>query len=385
MVELNTTSQRGVRLVDVSNAVEELGFAPVRVRTLSMYLDTSPPRIRGQAYLLTFRDRCRVLRATVAAEDEDAFEAAVKRAERYLVEQFVPRSRGLALFASGGSEQIMVVPLPAAPADDIIWSERPSIAPLEAMLDEYERLAVVLFDAERARLFTVFLGAIETQQQFVDAVPGKQATGGWFGLEQTGFARHREDHLRRHAERTVRALMLLLREHTFDRVLLAGPDEALAVLKRELPRPLRMRLAGTLDVSLFATEADVLQATLRAAEAIERRTEEHLVDELLGDAATRHVVVGLAGTLNALADGRIHQLLIAEHFEAPGSVCPNCGRLTADVYLCPACGGVTQPLAGLHETIVEHALAQGAKIETVAGAAADRLEEHGGVGAWTRY
>jgi hypothetical protein len=54
------------------------------------------------------------------------------------------------------------------------------------------------------------------QAALYDSVPGKQATGGWFGLEQTGFARHREDHLRRHAERAVRTLMVLLRNYTFD-------------------------------------------------------------------------------------------------------------------------------------------------------------------------
>ena len=385
MLELNTTRPGGTRLVDLPSAVEELGFAPARVRTLSVYLDTSPPRIRGQAYLLSFRDRCRALRATVAAEDEDAFEVARAQAEHYLVDQFVPRSPGLALFAAGGSDDMVVVPLPAAPADHVVWAEQPSIAPLEAMLDEHERLAVVLFDAERARLFTVFLGAIETQQHFVDGVPGKQATGGWFGLEQTNFARHREDHLRRHAERTVRALMVLLRKHSFDRLLLAGPDEALAVLKRELPRPLRARLAGTLALPLFASDADVLEATVDAAESIERRTEEHLVDELLEAAATPHVVLGLAGTLNALADGRVHLLLVTDHFDAPGSTCPSCGRLVTDEHLCPACGGVTQPLASLHEAVVERALAQGAKIETVSGTAAARLEEHGGIGAWTRF
>src|SRR5689334_11683576 len=102
MVELNTTSLGGVRVVDVANAVEELGFAPVGARTLSVYLDTSPARIPGHAYLLTFRDRCRAVRATVAAEDADAFEAARERAERYVVDQFAPGSPGLALFASGG-------------------------------------------------------------------------------------------------------------------------------------------------------------------------------------------------------------------------------------------------------------------------------------------
>ena len=147
MVELNTTSQGGVRLVDLPSAVEELGFAPAGVRTLSVYLDTSPPRVRGQAYLLSFRDQCRDLRATVAAEDEQAFEAARAHAERYLVGQFVPQTHGLALFAAGGSEDIVVVPLPAAPSQHIVWSERPSIASLKEMLDGHERLAVALFDA----------------------------------------------------------------------------------------------------------------------------------------------------------------------------------------------------------------------------------------------
>jgi len=385
MVELNTTRPGEVRVVDLPSAVEELGFAPAGVRTLSAYLDVSPPQIRGQAYLLTFRDRCRALRASLSAEDEDAFEVARRHAENYLTDQFEPHSPGLALFAAGGSEGLIVVPLPAAPSDHAVWSERPSIAPLETMLDEHERLAVVLFDAERARLFTVFLGAIETQQHFTDTVPGKQATGGWFGLEQTGFARHREDHLRRHAERTVRALMVLLRNYSFDRLLLAGPDEALAVLKRELPRPLRTRLAGTLPLPLFASDADVLEATVGAAESIERRTEEQLVDELLEAAATPHVALGLVGTLNALADGRVHLLLITDRFDAPGSTCSACGRLATDEHLCPACGGVTQPLASLREAVFEQALAQGAKVETVSETAAARLEEHGGIGAWTRF
>jgi hypothetical protein len=34
---------------------------------------------------------------------------------------------------------------------------------------------------------------------------------------------------------------------------------------------------------------------------------------------------------------------------------------------------------------VRQALAHGARIETVSGVAATRLNEHGGVGAWTRF
>jgi hypothetical protein len=66
-------------------------------------------------------------------------------------------------------------------------------------------------------------------------------------------------------------------------------------------------------------------------------------------------------------------------------LCPNCGRLVPDEHLCPACGVEGEPLVSLKEAIVEQALAQGATVETVAGTAASRLEDHGGIGAWTRF
>jgi peptide subunit release factor 1 (eRF1) len=100
---------------------------------------------------------------------------------------------------------------------------------------------------------------------------------------------------------------------------------------------------------------------------------------------TDHVVLGLAGTLNALADGRVHLLLVTDSFDASASMCLSCGRLIPGEHLCPACGGMTAPVASAHEAVVEHALAQGAKVETVSGPAAVRLEDFGGVGAWTRF
>jgi hypothetical protein len=98
MLELNTTPGR-MRLVDLPSAIEELGFAPTHVRTLSVYVDTSPPRIRGPAYLLSFRERCRTVPAGVVAEDEDAFEVARARAEHYLADQSVPPTDHAVLLA----------------------------------------------------------------------------------------------------------------------------------------------------------------------------------------------------------------------------------------------------------------------------------------------
>jgi hypothetical protein len=385
MMQIKRVEACKARRADLVSAIEELAFAPANVRTLSVYLDTSPERIQGQAYLMSFHDRCRELRRHIAAEDTDAFEQTRSHVDYCLSSQVRLNSPGLALFALAESNEVLVVPLPAAPSDHVVWSEHPSIVVLQAMAEQHGCIGVALFDAERARLFSVFLNAIESQRELVDAVPGKQATGGWFGLEQDHFARHRQDHVRRHAARTARALMALFRKRPFERLLLAGPDEPLAVLERELPQPLRDRRAGTLSLPLSASDADVLGAVREAAELMEEKAEQRLVEDLLDSASTPHVALGVARVLDAIANGRLHMLLVAGDFEAAGAECMTCGRLTVQLVTCPACGGPTHGVSSLREAVVERALGQSATVKTVSGVAAAQLRNRGGIGGWTRF
>ncbi|MBI3972384.1 MAG: host attachment protein [Chloroflexi bacterium] len=355
-------------------------------RILSAFLDTSPGRIENRAYALIFRDNCKALRSTLPPDEREAFNRAAAQAEAYLDKQFAPRSPGLALFATGYADSFLVVSLPVRPVEGVTWAEAPVVEPLEEALDEFERTAVVLFDKERARIFTVYLGAIEERHVIEDAVPGKQRTGGWFALAQTRYARHHEDHVLRHAKRTIRALTRLARTRPFDRLILGGPSEALALLRRHLPRPLRTRLAGTVQLELFASDDRVLAEALRAAEAIERREELVMVEELFEAASAAHVALGVDDTLAAGNDGRVHGLFVADQFQGTGSECTSCGFLTAAaVTHCPVCGARAKPVADLRERVVERAAAQRARVEVVAGEAASRLLGRGGLAAWTRY
>jgi len=189
----------------------------------------------------------------------------------------------------------------------------------------------------------------------------------------------------RHARRTGHALMTLLRTHRFDRLLLAGPEEPLALLRAELPRPLRARLAGDLSLATDASEAEVLRAAVQAAEAIERQAEVEMVDRLVEAAITPRATLGHDATLAALSDHRVYHLFLADTFAAVGAECPRCGRLVPGPGPCPACGAATTGLGDLRERVVERALEQGARVETVSGDAASLLTLHGGLGALTRY
>jgi peptide subunit release factor 1 (eRF1) len=360
------------------------GATPASGRVLSTYVDTSGASVVGLGYLLRFQNGCKSIRESLPSSELARFEAAVAQAEQYLTESLVVGRKGLALFASGGDDYFFTASLPERPREDVVWHERPHLEPLVALLDEYERVAVALFDKERARLFSVYLGSIESCEQLTDDVPGKQATGGWFGLAQSRYARHHEDHVARHARHSIAALMEMLRRQPFDRLLVGGPDEAVEVLIRELPRPLRTRLSGRLHLELIASEGEVLTRALEIAHEIERAAEVEAVRDLL-DAPSSRAAIGGAASLNALSEGRVHVLFLAEGFEAKGGQCPSCDRLVGDRPACPVCGAVVTPLEDLREAIVERAVDQGSRIEGVGGEAAAILLERGGIGAWTRH
>jgi hypothetical protein len=358
---------------------------PPHGRVLSVTLDTTASRTIGMAYVLAFRDACKRVRSELAESEWERFERAVARTERYLAESLVPGRPGVAIYAGGNEDYFFATPLPTAPPDLVAWEPAPVLAPLLAALDDQERVAVVLFDKERTRILSLYLDEIERRLEFQDEVPGKQATGDWFALSQTRYARHHEDHVLRHAKRTVASLMAELRRRPFDRLFLAGPDEARSLLLHHLPRPLGDRFAGALRLEVFATDAEVLAAARSAAADIERREELASVRALL-DAATRpSVAIGAEPVLAALAAGRVHRLLVAGDRGAPGRACPTCARLWTEGETCPVCGGRTEPVGDLRERALQTALALGAKIEHVSGEAANLLEQHGGLGAWTRY
>lgn len=370
----------------ISDQIQMLRAAtPATSRVLSAYLETSRRRADNTAYLLAFRDAYKTIRAELEPGERDHFERAVKQAERYLSATGNSGQPGLALFASGADDYFFALPLPRQPAEEVAWGERPMLGPLEEILNDCERIAVVLFDKERARIFSVYMGEIEETRTFQDEVPGKQATGGWFGLSQSRYARHHEDHVLRHARHAIDELAGLLQERPFDRLLIGGPDEALTVLRRSLPRPMLARLAGTINAELFASDATVLQAAMQVAAVIEQREEQAAIGELLDRATSTHTVLGLRPTLEALYEGRVHRLFIADSFGGEGGECPSCGRVIPGPAHCSVCGLPTRALGDLRERIMELARATGASVKLVAGQAAALLMTHDGIGAWTRH
>lgn len=351
---------------------------------LSAYLPTPPVQVSGQKYLVRFREECKPIRQELEAAGRDerqAFETAANRIEEYLAEMPTPRHPGLAAFAAAERGYLYAVPLPDRPATVVVWDTELILAPLEEVLDEHERVGVVLTDRRQARLFTVYLGAVEEKRVIESPDPGKSNISGIAG----NYARHYQENVRRHLRRTVRAAAELLRARPFDRLILGGPVDVDTMLRDELPRPLRARFAGIVPIGLEATDAEVLDAVRSLAEEIERRTEREMVEELIAAQTTPRVALGLQVTVDALNDDRVHHLFLTSDFAGSGAACPTCGRLETATDRCPVCGAQLEPVPDLRERLIDRALEQAARVELVSGEAADLLGQYDGIGAWTRY
>jgi hypothetical protein len=370
---------------EIPAVLATLRRAPTGAGVLSVYLDTRPERVAGAAYLLAFRDACKELRRQVPADQREPFELARLAAERFLTDDFVPSGPGVAVFAAAPPGYLHAVALPSRPLDEVTWSDRPALATLQAVLDDHERIAVALIDKSRARLFSVFVGAIEEERDFKDYVPGRHRTGGWHLLSQTRAQRHHDDLVAVHIRRVTAELMEMLRSRPFDHLIVAGPDEAISLLCQTLPRPLRARLAATLHLELFAGEAEILSAVERVRQEVDRAHGLRVVEELAGAAAAGQAVVGLSATLAALAEDRVFRLVVSDALAAVGARCTRCGRIAAGAGACPACGGQLGRASSLRDLLVEQALAEGAAVELVGAEAAERLAPYGGVGAFVRY
>jgi peptide chain release factor subunit 1 len=310
--------------------------------------------------------------------------------EKVLVQEFVRgpfalHGRSVIMFSCRprGLWQVFQLQVPVRPLAR--FAERPAVAQLAGILDEYERYAVVLIDKDEARLLSVYLGQAEQRAHITDKYPGRNRRGGW---AQARYSHHRDVHLHVHVLRAAEAVLEELRRRPFDRLMVGGPDEARSAFLHVLPRSLRGRVAGSFLAEQFLSDEEVVERVRAVeAEALREAGARLVTDVINGASAGGRAVLGWEQTLQALLEGSVHKLVLAEGPARRGSVCPT-GHVAVLEALsaCPFCGGPLELVNDLAEWAVEQALETDARVETVRGEGAQSLTARGdGIGAVLRY
>ena len=292
--------------------------------------------------------------------------------------------RGLSLFGCSGGGLWEELTLPAWVPERMVIGDRPYLLPAEVVLQGYEDVCLALVDREKARLFVSALDRIEEVSDVLDDVPGWHDQGGW---SQARFQRHIKEHVLRHLKHVSEVLLGLFRRHRYQRLVLAGPDEILAELDRELHDYVRRTIVARTSLPMHASSTEVLHTIRELEEQLERGREEEAVGRLSAEieAKTGRAVTGMAETIAALEEGRVETLIVESDLEASGVRCPSCGHIGLRGRSCPACGARMDDAPDLVEEAIESALRQRCRVEVLTQGLTDDLARHGGIGALLRF
>jgi peptide subunit release factor 1 (eRF1) len=329
---------------------------------LSLYVDARPdntgrphwePVVRKE---LSARAKSYGVRTAARA----AYDADATRMLDWLASRPRASANGLAVFASHAAGVFEAVELDAPlPRTELAVGSAPHLYPLARLLDQWRRYAVVVTDTNFARIFVVALGAIRRRATIDTVKLNHSAVGGW---SQARYQRHAEKFHRDHVKDLVGALERIVHEEALERILLAGDEVVMPLVRAALPDVLAARVVELEGLDLSSSEAEVLRHALQVERREDARDDTARVSRVL-DAyrAGGHGMIGVAPVLAALDHGQVHELL-----------------LTAD----PARLEGTDP-AATADTLVVKARQTGASVTLIEDPAL--LAEAGGVGALLRY
>jgi peptide subunit release factor 1 (eRF1) len=330
----------------------------------SCYLDVDGRRLVRHQDLEHELDR--LLRAARRRTNGDASVSAdLDRIARHVRGGFDrSRTRGLAIFACAADDLWRVIELPVRVRSQVVINQGPAVGQLEALLEDYERIGVLLADKQRARMFVFDLGELVERSELFDELPAAPA--------------------HQHVRHAASVAWQVFQEDGFTHLALGAPDPIASELEHLLHPYLRERLCGRLSVPVAASHAELWSAVEEIEHRVERQREATHVARLREAAAAgRRGVTGAGPVLAALAEHRVEHLLVSLGYAEPGWRCDACVRLAVVGPRCKACGATMVPVDDVVEEAVQDALARGVRVDVCIGNA--DLDVLGRIGALLRY
>lgn len=263
------------------------------------------------------------------------------------------------------------------------------VRPLSALVDEYERIGVLIEDREKASFFEVFMGQVEDRTDVFDEVPARaRHFAGWYGLEDKRAHDHIEWHVGEHLKHVSESLFRhfqqhYLGRHGFDSLVIAGHAEILPQVEKSLHPYLRQRIIDRLRLGPESGLPRILEKVIECGRRREREQESALLDDLEGRLGRGEpAAAGPSGTLGAISKGQVETLLVDESPSAPGYICNECGVISEDSPVCRSCSRRTQPVPDLIDGAIQMTLKRDGKIRHFPGGG---LERFGHIAALLRF
>jgi peptide subunit release factor 1 (eRF1) len=289
-------------------------------------------------------------------------------------------TRSLACFVASERRYGRVLPLPWPARSRVFFEERFVLWPLQQILDQSDRYAIVLTDKDDGRLFLFFQERIEEVTTIKDEIPGRVRYPD--RTRELEYMHRRIESYHDHFDRVGEAAFRLLQREPFDHLIIGGLWETLPQFEGRLHRYLRDRIVARWDIDVQHTPTQQIEERARQEEQLflehqARKTWAAIQDQRPSRGALGHVEVFMA-----LWGRRVQTLLVDPDATRPGYRCTACGLLSLDPGACIECGGKKQEVTNIYEEAVRDAIDQSAHVRYWKDPA---LKEVNSIAAYRRY
>jgi peptide chain release factor subunit 1 len=361
-------------------------FTPTELPVLSLYLNAQADQHGRDSFASFVRKELPTRAKTypLRSPARESVDRDTERIKKYLQDEVQPSTNGIAIFACAGAEEFfeavqLEVPLTK---HELYVDHQPHLYPLARVLDQHQRYAVLLADTNAARLFVFGTGERLQAKEVQNTKVSHTRVGGW---SQARYQRHVKNYHLQHAKEVVEALGQVVQQDKIERIILAGDEVIIPVLREQMSPQLLDKVIDILRLDITTPEHEIVQAALGALHEQDAKDEEDKVRRLLDEFRSGGLaVVGAHDTLAALANGQVDELVISatlENLQAEEEEVD--ALLTARAPDGEANSSTNSPVVIVADELVTRARQISAQVTFIENPAL--LADVGGVGARLRY
>jgi peptide subunit release factor 1 (eRF1) len=338
---------------------------------LSVYLSLHPERAEWQSIQPRLRNLLDPVETVAASGDlthDSSMALRTAIAEVMGMASSFERlpTNGVAVFicdSLGLSERLT---MPGPVWDCAVIGPAPYLRPLQAVLDAYRKIGVVLLDSRRAEILLYHMGEVLDRQIIEVEELRKTDLAGWYGLEEQRHRQHGEE-VRNHLLRQVAELLGRLRQEPGIELAFVGGQREVTEALLPFLEPRLRAITETFVTDLHTlTPGNLMKIIAELEESYERREESTTVDQVYSLSAAGDLgAIGIDRVCQAANRHSIAQLLVHNGAAIQGSVCRVCGAISRRSMACLECGAETQPLPDVLEALARAVSEAGGSVEHV--------------------
>jgi peptide subunit release factor 1 (eRF1) len=360
-------------------------FEPTGFPFISLYLNAQPDQHGSDNFHAFVRKELNERAKTYPASsaERQSFDLDQERILNYIETEVQPQANGLAIFACAAADDFFEPVQLGAPIEDnrLFVYEQPHLYPLARLMDQYPRYAVLVANTNSARILVFGRGKRLDSEQVQGKKTNRTKVGGW---SQMRYQRHIENYHLHHAKEVIETLARVAREDGAERVILAGDEVIIPLLREQMPEQLASKIVDVMKLDINTPEHEILEETSVVLRERDAETQAEKVARLLNEyRAGGLAVVGVERTLAALSNGQVDELLLTT---TPQEITYSEKKVeqVINAYDAEASADLdTSETRVVADELIRRAQATSARVTFIEDAAL--LSEFGGAGALLRY